>query len=137
MKETGFLLEDNWRKSGKHQLALENEWNAILKEISPFILRQRRFRKHPIEKAVIFYLELMMCQPFPKEKDMIVPLLLEVFLLQSGYPVVDPRALLDSEHAQALGAYRRTRNPDRMIKYIAEHLKQKLEKSITRNRIRV
>ena len=137
VKETGFLLEDNWRKSGKHQLVLEKEWNAILEKISPFILRQRRSRKHPIEKAVIFYLELMVCQPFPKEQDMIIPLLLDFFLLQSEYPVVDPRALLDREHENALGAYRRTREPDRMIRYISEHLKWKLEKSIATNRIRI
>ncbi len=134
VKEIGFLLEDPWRKSEKYKSELSNEWNVISNQISPFILRYKRSREHPIEKATIFYLKLIVHQPFPREKDMMIPLLLDFFLLKAGYPVIDSRIRLGIDHERALEDYKRTENPNRMIKYIAEHLTQKLEGRIATNK---
>lgn len=92
---------------------------------------QRKKVMHPIERIARFHLEFTGIHPFSSGNGRVGRILLNLELMQNGYPPINIRMDQKDEYEQAVHSYYQDHEAAGMIKLISENLEENLEKTLT------
>lgn len=92
---------------------------------------QRKKVMHPIERIARFHLEFEGIHPFSSGNGRVGRILLNLELMQNGYPPINIRADQKEIYEDAISSYYQDHQAEAMIKLISENLEESLEKTLT------
>lgn len=88
---------------------------------------QRKKVMHPIERIARFFLEFEGIHPFDEGNERTACVLLNLELMQNGYPPIELTKEDERVRLQALSDYETSRNPERMIRMISKKAEAAME----------
>lgn len=92
---------------------------------------QRKKVMHPIERIARFHLEFEGIHPFSSGNGRVGRILLNLELMQNGYPPIDIRTDQKEPYESAMNTYYQDHQAQPMIKLISENLEESLEHTLT------
>lgn len=97
---------------------------------------QRKKVMHPIERITRFYLEFQGIHPFEDGNGRTGRVLMNLELMQNGYPPIVLSKSDEDLHQKAMQAFLCDHDPSRMIRLVSEKLESSMEKYLTDSRVR-
>ncbi|MHB1406913.1 MAG: Fic family protein [Desulfitobacteriaceae bacterium] len=82
---------------------------------------------HPIESAALFHLKFEGIHPFIDGNGRTGRLLLNLILMQNGYPPINVKFADRKRYYNCFDAYYKDNDPDQMIQMIAEYVEERLK----------
>lgn len=95
---------------------------------------QRKKVIHPVERIARFHLEFAAIHPFSEGNNRVARLLLNLELMQNGYPPIFIKKEEEKDYANALEEYFDHHQPQAMVSLIRDHLEDSLERTLAANR---
>ena len=81
---------------------------------------------HPIERAALFHLKFEGIHPFVDGNGRTGRLILNLFLMQNGYPPINVKFADRKRYYHAFDSYDRDHDPSAMVKMVAEYVEDRL-----------
>ena len=81
---------------------------------------------HPIERAALFHLKFEGIHPFVDGNGRTGRLILNLFLMQNGYPPIDVKFADRKQYYDAFDLYDRNETPGKMIALITQYMQEKI-----------
>ena len=81
---------------------------------------------HPVESATLFHLGFEGIHPFVDGNGRTGRLILNLFLMQNGYPPINVKFADRRRYYEALDSYYRDDNPGVMVQMVAEYVEERL-----------
>lgn len=91
---------------------------------------QRKKVMHPIERIARFHLEFMNIHPFTDGNGRTGRILMNLELMQNGYPPLEIAVDQKKEYEKAIQAYDARHDAEPMVRLISENLEESLEKQL-------
>lgn len=91
---------------------------------------QRKQTKHFIEAVALFHLDFEGIHPFIDGNGRTGRMLINLELMQKGYPAIDVKFTDRKKYYQAFDAYYRNQNEVPMVELLAKYINERLEKYI-------
>ena len=133
--DTGFSNENIQRLHDKLMYGLSEEAgvyrNGVESEMDKYIQELLDIDMHPIEKAAFLYHRFIHIHPFYNGNEQTARLLMNLYLLQQGYPIVVLRKEDQVKYYRALQKADRG-NLKPLTKIIAENIKETIEQLSTK-----
>lgn len=89
---------------------------------------------HPIEKAVLFHLKFEGIHPFVDGNGRTGRLILNLFLMQNGYPPINVKFADRKRYYDAFDSYDRDNDSSAMVEIVAEYIDERLTKYLSLRR---
>lgn len=86
---------------------------------------------HPAESAALFSLKFESIHPFVDGSERTGRLILNLFLMQNGYPPINMKFADRRRYYEAFDSYYRDNDPDNMIQMVAEYVEERLSGYLT------
>lgn len=86
---------------------------------------------HPVESAALFHLKFEGIHPFIDGNGRTGRLILNLFLMQNGYPPINVKFTDRRRYYEAFDSYYRDDSPDSMIRMVAEYVEERLSGYLT------
>ena len=89
-----------------------------------------RKKLHPIESAALFHLKFEGVHPFVDGNGRTGRLILNLFLMQNGYPPINVKFTDRRRYYEAFDSYYRDNNSGAMVQMVAEYVEERLSRYI-------
>ena len=104
----------------------------IVPELMEKLVKEFKVSKlHPIERAALFHLKFEGTHPFVDGNGRTGRLILNLFLMQNGYPPINVKFADRKRYYDAFDIYYRENDPSAMVKMIAEYIDERLIKYLS------
>ena len=95
-------------------------------QMEQLIAKQTREKRHPIEKAALFHLDIEGIHPFIDGNGRTGRLILNLMLMQFGYPPINVKFADRRRYYDCFDSYYRDNNAAPMVKILTEYLEERL-----------
>ena len=104
----------------------------IVPELMEKLVKEFEISKlHPIEKAAMFHLKFEGTHPFVDGNGRTGRLILNLFLMQNGYPPINVKFADRKRYYDAFDSYYRDSDASAMVKMVAEYIDERLIKYLS------
>lgn len=100
----------------------------VPEQMEQLIAAQRIIKLHPIEKAALFHLDFEGIHPFIDGNGRTGRLVLNLMLMQHGYPPIDVKYADKNRYYTCFDSYYRDKTAASMVEMIAEYLEKRLDR---------
>jgi Uncharacterized conserved protein len=99
----------------------------VPEQIENLVAEFKNKNLHPVESAALFHLKFEGVHPFVDGNGRTGRLILNLFLMQNGYPPINVKYADRKRYYEAFDAYYRDSNAGAMVQIVADALKDRLE----------
>jgi Fic family protein len=123
------VMVDNYQHRGEYRsVNIASEYNHPKPDLVPVMMERLvasldKGSRHPIEKAVLFYLEYSRIHPFIEGNGRTGFLLLNLMLMQAGYPPIIIKYADKEKHIDGLNQYFNNTDESPMVFLIGEYVR--------------
>ena len=100
----------------------------VQKQMESLLLEQKETKRHVIENAALFHLNFEGIHPFVDGNGRMGRLLLNLMLMQQGYPPINVKFADRKRYYDCFDIYYRDKSASAMVEMVAEYLKERLER---------
>lgn len=97
-------------------------------QMEQLIAGQKETKRHPIENAALFHLDFEGVHPFIDGNGRTGRLILNLMLMQQGYPSIDVKFADRKRYYACFDSYYRDKTAAPMVEMVAEYLEERLER---------
>lgn len=97
-------------------------------QMERFIAVQKESKRHPIENAAVFHLDFEGIHPFIDGNGRTGRLLLNLMLMQQGYPPIDVKFADRKRYYACFDSYYKDKTAMPMVEMVSEYLEERLER---------
>ena len=99
----------------------------IAEQMEKLVRQTKADKKHPIEKAALFHLKFEGIHPFVDGNGRTGRLILNLMLMQAGYPPINLKYADRRRYYEAFDAYYRDHDTGAMMRIVCDGVKERLE----------
>lgn len=107
-------------------VVVPEQMEKLIKEFS-------KKKLHPIESATLFHLKFEGIHPFVDGNGRTGRLILNLFLMQNGYPPINVKFADRKRYYEAFDSYYRDNDAGAMVQMVAEYVEERLSRYIALN----
>ena len=100
-------------------------------QMEQLIAEQKKQRRHPIENAALFHLDFEGTHPFIDGNGRTGRLILNLMLMQRGYPPIDVKFADRQRYYACFDSYYKDKSAAPMVEMVAEYLEKRLEQYLS------